>query len=960
MQEKPLSENETLPKAYEAKVTDAKWYQFWNDQGFFKADPLSSKPAYCIVIPPPNVTGSLHMGHALVNTLQDVLIRWKRMLGFETAWIPGTDHAGIATQTTVERHLIKTLGKKRKDFSREEFLSHVWNWKEQNEHQILGQLKRLGCSCDWSRLRFTMDEGNNSAVRSTFKKLYDDGVIYRGDYLVNWDPVTQTALADDEVEYEERQSSMWHLKYPLQDGTGFIHIATTRPETMLGDTAIAVSPKDERYQHLIGKMVLLPLMNRSIPIIADYLVDPTFGTGMVKVTPAHDPNDYQMGMTHKLPFINIMTPDGKINENGGDFESLTMEEARKTVVKALQAAGFVDKIEPHTNRVGLSYRSKAVIEPYMSKQWFVHMESFGKKLSSAIREEKVKIIPENWENTYFHWIDNLRDWCISRQLWWGHRIPIWYSLENPEQMICYAGEGVPPEVAAAPDKWQQDEDVLDTWFSSALWPFATLGWPEKTPELKKFYPNAVLVTGHDILFFWVARMMMMGEYIMGEVPFPETFLHGLIYAKSYWRNVEGGGIAYVSEQERYDYEMGKPIPKDVENKWEKMSKTKGNIIDPIDIIEQYGTDAIRLALCASPSQAREIDLDLRRFEEFKNFANKIWNGARFVLMNLEGDPNSGTFPLTIEEFEKGIDEDLLLLEDRWLFSVLNRTIATVNSKLSTYLFDQATMEAYDFFWKLFCSYYVEMAKPYLFGKIGIPAQRLNKQKILVVVLLDAIRLMHPMAPFITEELFQLLKARFTGAIPAKNCDLYTKEAIEALSKEGCIVAPYPSIISQSDSNSAIEADFATIEEVVYTVRNLRGEMKIPPGTATDIHLIGNNNDPSFKLLSANSNILKALVKTNAIIMENNEISNIGLTSSAMVGGLKIMIPIPKELMEKEKTRLIKENEKIVISLQKMQTQLDNAEFVKNAPSQLIEKQRQQKLQLETELEEIKVKLEKMM
>ncbi|MGZ6298244.1 MAG: valine--tRNA ligase, partial [Parachlamydiaceae bacterium] len=629
--------NDTYPKAYEAKSIDSKWYDFWLKKRFFSADPASEKPPYSIVMPPPNVTGALHMGHALVNTLQDVLIRWKRMSGFETLWIPGTDHAGISTQTVVERHLINSTGKRRKDFAREEFLNHVWKWKEENQHRIINQLKRLGCSCDWERQRFTMDEGNNTAVRLTFKRLYDEGLIYRGDRLVNWDPVTQTTLSDDEVEYEERNSFLWHFKNPLSDGSGYIHLATTRPETMLGDTAVAVSPKDARYQHLIGQTVRLPLMNRDIPIIADHLVDPTFGTGVVKVTPAHDPNDYQMGLTHQLPMINIMTPDGKVNENGGSFAGLSFEEARQAVVKEMEALGLVDKIEPHINRVGVSYRSKAMIEPYLSKQWFVRMDGFANRLRSAITEGKIKLVPKNWENTYFHWINNLRDWCISRQLWWGHRIPIWYSKTNPETMICYAGEGLPSEVAAAPEEWEQDEDVLDTWFSSQLWPFSTLGWPTETPELKRFYPNSTLITGHDILFFWVARMLLIGEYIMGELPFPETFLHGLIYAKSYWRDAPGGGIAYVSPEERDLYEHGKPIPKDVKYRYEKMSKTKGNIIDPLEIIDAYGTDAIRMALCASASQAREIDLDLRRFEEFKNFTNKVWNGARFVLMNLEAD-----------------------------------------------------------------------------------------------------------------------------------------------------------------------------------------------------------------------------------------------------------------------------------------------------------------------------------
>ena len=433
--------NDSYPKAYEAKSVDPKWYSFWQKKGFFTANASSKKPPYCIVMPPPNVTGALHMGHALVNTLQDVLIRWKRMSGFEALWLPGTDHAGISTQTVVERHLIQTTGKRRKDFEREEFLSHVWKWKEENQHRIINQLKCLGCSCDWTRERFTMDAGNNKAVRVTFKRLFDAGLIYRGDRLVNWDPVTQTTLSDDEVEYEDRASFLWHFKYPLSDGSGYVHLATTRPETMLGDTAVAISPKDARYRHLVGKTILLPLMDRPIPIIEDFLVDPEFGTGVVKVTPAHDPNDYQMGLTHKLPFINILTPDGTINENGGKFAGLSIEEAREAVVNEMKTLGLLEKVEPHINRVGVSYRSKATIEPYLSKQWFVKMDSFKEKLQAAVTGGKVKLIPKNWENTYFHWIDNLRDWCISRQLWWGHRIPIWYSVADPEKFICHDGRG---------------------------------------------------------------------------------------------------------------------------------------------------------------------------------------------------------------------------------------------------------------------------------------------------------------------------------------------------------------------------------------------------------------------------------------------------------------------------------------------------------------------------------------
>lgn len=939
-----------LPKSYNSETVEKKWIHFWEERRFSKADAKSSKPPYCIVIPPPNVTGVLHMGHAIVNTLQDILIRWHRMLGYEALWIPGTDHAGISTQTVVERHLMKTLGKKRSDFSREEFLQHVWKWKEENENQIINQLKRIGCSCDWSRQRFTMDAGNNRAVRTMFKKLYDQNLIYRGDYLVNWDPVTQTAIADDEVEYEERQSFLWHFKYPLKDGSGFVQIATTRPETMLGDTAIAVSPNDPRYTSLIGKTVILPLMEREIPVIADHTVDPTFGTGMVKVTPAHDPNDYQMGLTHHLPFISILTLDGKINENGGKFKGKTIAEARQAVVEAMKELGYLEKIEPHVNRVGISYRSKATIEPLMSKQWFVRLSQFAPTLQSAVEEERVKLIPKNWENTYFHWIDNLRDWCISRQLWWGHRIPIWYHTEDPSRMICYDGEDLPDEVKKEPGKWRQDEDVLDTWFSAALWPFSTLGWPDETEDLKHFYPTSVLVTGYDILFFWVARMMMMGEYAMKEVPFYETFLHGLIYGKSYWRNISGGGVAYVSSEERKEYELGKNLPKDVHFRWEKMSKSKGNIIDPLEIIDQYGTDAMRMALCASNPQAREIDLDLRRFEEFKNFANKVWNGARFVFMNLEG--------LTADEFSQGVDEKLFALEDHWILSVLNRTIRDVNKHLKEYYFDQAAMEAYDFFWKEFCSYYVEISKPILFGKVGTIEEKKNKQKLLAIVLGLSMRLIHPMAPFITEELFQLLKDNLKGIKALPHVDPYTVEAIKALQAPACMVAPYPQVIREGDLNPKIDQTFDLVEKVVYTIRNIRGEIKLQPSIATDVHIVGAPHDSQLNILESNQTIIKALVRTNKIELHSQE-PHLGLTGTGVVENLKILIPLPPELLNQEKNRLEKEKEKLTATLEKMRSQLANQEFVKNAPSELIEKQRKTLSQTENELQELTNKLSKL-
>ncbi|MBF5060015.1 valine--tRNA ligase [Candidatus Neptunochlamydia vexilliferae] len=905
---------EELPKAYNPDVTEEKWYYFWERKGVFHVDPLSDKEPYCIVMPPPNVTGVLHMGHALVNALQDVMIRWKRMEGYEALWVPGLDHAGISTQTVVERDLIAKTGKRRSDFERKEFLGHVWKWKEKSEDRIVGQLKRLGCSCDWLRKRFTMDEESNLAVRTLFKKMYEEGLIYQGDYLVNWDPVTETALADDEVEYEERETKLWHFRYPLEEGEGHLTIATTRPETMLGDVAVAVSPKDPRYKKLVGKNVVLPIVNRVIPIVADNYVDPEFGTGVVKITPAHDPNDWELGKRHDLPLINILNSNGTLNENGLEYEGLSMEEARRHVVTRMKELGHLEKIDPYTHRVGVSYRSKAIIEPYLSKQWFIKMEPFKKKLIDAVKKGRVKIIPKNWESTYFHWIENLRDWCISRQLWWGHRIPIWKHESG--KIICYEGTGRPPEVVENPEGWSQDPDVLDTWFSSALWPFSTLGWPHTTHELKKFYPNSTLITGHDILFFWVARMIMMGEYVMGEAPFAETSLQGLIFGKSYWRENKEGGITYASLEEKKAFDLGTTPPKEVHSKWEKMSKSKGNVIDPIEIINTYGTDAMRMALAASATHSPQIDLDRRRFEEFKNFANKVWNGSRFVLMNLT---------LTAEEFQEGLGP--LALEDRWILSVLNRTIEEMKTHFEGYHFDRAAMRSYTFFWDEFCAYYVEMAKPTLFAKNEASK---HKQKVLLIVLLAAIRLMHPIAPFITEEIFQKLKERFPHIKPS-NADPYTAEAIEALLSPACIVSPYPKVINKKDISPEIEETFAFLNEIVYAIRNIRAEMQLPPGAKTDVIIEGKT-----EAIEPHGSIISSLVRTQSLSF-NPEEKPSGFTSSALVKGLKILIPLPEELQEKEKKRLEKEVEKLTGQIASLNKQLSNPNFVERAPAELVNK-----------------------
>jgi valyl-tRNA synthetase len=933
-----------LSKSYEPQEIEKKWYLFWEEKQFFKADPDSLKPAFCICMPPPNVTGVLHMGHALVNTLQDVLIRWKRMSGYEALWVPGTDHAGIATQTVVERHLLATEGKRRKDFTRKEFFQEIWQWKEASENQILNQLKKLGCSCDWSRLCFTMDKERSLAVCTLFKKMFDDDLIYRGDYLVNWDPVSQTALADDEVEYEEKSSFLWYINYSFEDvPEQFITVATTRPETMLGDTALAVSIRDERYKHLIGKRVIVPFVERSIPIIADHLVDPSFGTGVVKVTPAHDLNDYQMGQTHKLDSINIMTPDGRINEQGKEFSGLTMQEARIAIVDALQKRNFISRIEPHNHRVGISYRSKAIIEPYLSKQWFVRVSQFKDRLRKVVEDKKVHLIPPHWENTYFHWIDHLRDWCISRQLWWGHQIPIWYNKNNPDQILVFDGINLPLEVQKDPDHWYQDEDVLDTWFSSAIWPFSTLGWPHQTQELKKFYPNSTLITGHDILFFWVARMILMGEYALNQPPFPEVFLHGLIYGKSYWRHQENGSIAYLTHAERLPYELGQTPPSEIHSKWEKMSKSKGNIIDPLEVIDFYGTDAMRMGLCASATQARQIDLDRRRFEEFKNFVNKIWNGARFVFMNIED--------LSADHFATGLDLSILTLEDHWIFSLLNRTIQSVNGYLKEYAFDKALSTAYDFFWNQFCAYYVELAKPILANPAS--ADRENKQKILSLVLFSSIRLLHPIAPFVTEEIFDKVKQKLDSQTENK-IDPYTQEALLALKHSACIVSNYPQAILE-DIRPDVEETFTFLDQVTHAIRTIRAEMQMPPNMAIDLFIQAPSHDEQRIALEKNCNFLKALIRIQSITF-TEEVQSLPFSAEMLISSLKLQIPLPQELKIREKIRLVKEKEKLIQQQNKLRTQLANTNFLEKAPSSLVSTLKDNLSQAEKQLEETLGKL----
>jgi valyl-tRNA synthetase len=929
-----------LPKTFDAASCEERWLRIWQEGAYFQAHPESHKPAFCLVIPPPNVTGALHMGHALVNTIQDILCRWKRMSGEDVLWVPGTDHAGIATQTVVERHLLASEGKRRQEFGREDFLARVWEWKEKYGERIVEQLKALGCSCDWSRQRFTLDATCNRAVLRMFKLLFEAGLIYRGDRLVNWDPVTQTALADDEVEYEEKDGFLWTIAYPLKDGSGEILVATSRPETMLGDVAVAVHPDDPRYRSFLGKELLLPLSDRSIPVVGDHRVERDFGTGAVKITPAHDHLDWEIGQSHSLPAVNVMTADGRLRDFCGPFAGLSMEAGRTAVVSALQELGLLRHVEKVKRRVGVSYRSKAVIEPFLSKQWFVRASTFKQRLHEMVQSGEVDLIPGSWDATYYHWIDNLRDWCISRQLWWGHRIPIWYRRQDHDQMICWDQIGTPPEVAADPDAWEQDPDVLDTWFSSALWPFAVLGWPDQTVELSRYYPNSVLVTGWDILFFWVARMLMAGEFAMGQPPFPKVFLHGLIYGKSYWKVWEDGSIHYLPQEERLALDMGAPIPKDVHSRWEKMSKSKGNVIDPVEIARQYGTDAMRMALVATNPQARQIDLDRRRFDEAKNFMNKVWNGARFVLMNLTGER-----PLLGADLSSGLDSAKLGLDDRWILERLAQATRDVQGSLERFSFDQAAHAAYSFFWDDFCSVYVETAKPAL-NSPSDEARKL-KQKILLVVLCSAIRLLHPMTPFITEELFSLLKGHL-GALPVLT-DGPLAECLNALQAPVCAVAPFPKA-SAAPMDLSVMDQFSLVQRMIHALRNIRGEMQVPPGMSVDVFVVSSRT-AERDALERELAIVKSLVRVGTVIFQQ-ECPEVGMQAVAAIGEIRLIVPLPAELRDREGQRLDKEVLRLEQAIAK--SPLHNAEFIQRAPEKLVATHREALQKLEQELAAVRL------
>ncbi len=863
-----------LPKSYDFKEVEEKWYRFWEEKGYFRPRLDPRKPKFSVVIPPPNVTGSLHIGHALNNTIQDILVRYKRMDGYDTLWVPGTDHAGIATQNVVERELARE-GKTRHDLGREAFLKRVWEWKERFGNRIIEQLKRLGASCDWSRLRFTMDEGLSRAVREVFVRLWEEGLIYRGDYIINWCPRCHTALADIEVEHRPTPGKLWYIRYPLAEGQGEVVVATTRPETMLGDTAVAVHPEDERYRDLVGRKVRLPLLGREIPVIADPAVDPEFGTGAVKVTPAHDFADFEMAERHGLPRVKIMDEDGKMTPEAGPYAGLERFEARKRVVADLEAQGFLVKTEDYEVMLGHCYRCDCVVEPLLSKQWFVRTKPLAQPATAAVENGFIRLVPENWNNLYFDWMHRIRDWCISRQIWWGHRIPAWTCEDCGKTSVAREDLEVCPECGSR--RIRQEEDVLDTWFSSALWPFSTLGWPEKTEDLRAFYPTSVLVTSFDILFFWVARMIMMGIHFMGNIPFRTVYIHALVR----------------------------------DEKGQKMSKSRGNVIDPVVMIEKYGADALRFTLAALAAQGRDIKLSEARIEGYKHFVNKIWNAIRFVLLNLK-DFRPRELPL----------EELPLVS-RWILSRLSYTVERVRDRLEAYEFDQAALAIYHFFWHEFCDWYIEAAKLYLRGEEA----RKATQEVLLRVAEASLRLLHPFMPFVTEELWQ--------ALPHEG--------------ESIMLAPYPRA-EEFPRDPEAEEKMSFLMEIVVALRNIRADYNLHP--TREIPAVVLSEKKAWRdLLQAEAPLVKLLARLSEL--EVREAGRPEAAASVVLSEAEVFVPLSGLVdMAQELSRLYKEKEKTEKELSRVETRLKNPQFLAKAPSEVVEKEKARARELQEKLQRI--------
>lgn len=846
-----------LAKAYEPHEVEERIYEFWMNGKYFHAEVDSKKKPYTIVIPPPNITGQLHMGHALDETLQDILIRFRRMQGYSALWLPGTDHASIATEAKIVEAM-KQEGVTKEDIGRDGFMKRAWEWKEKYGGTIISQLKKLGSSCDWDRERFTLDEGCSKAVKEVFVKLYNEGLIYRGERMINWCPNCKTSISDAEVDFAEKDGNFWHIRYPLADGSGYLNLATTRPETMLGDTAVAVHPEDERYQHLIGKMLILPLVGREIPIVADTYVEQDFGTGVVKITPAHDPNDFEVGLRHNLPVINIMDESGVINENGGEYQGMDRLDARKKIVKALEEQGYLIKVEPIKHNVGTCYRCKTVVEPRVSKQWFVKMEPLAKPAVKAVEDGEVKFVPERFDKIYFNWMNNIKDWCISRQLWWGHRIPAWYCDDCNE--ITVSRETPHACCKCGSTHIHQDEDTLDTWFSSALWPFSTLGWPDNTEELNYFYPTSTLVTGYDIIFFWVARMIFSGLAHMGKVPFDTVFIHGIVR--------DANGV--------------------------KMSKSLGNGIDPLEVIDQYGADALRFMLATGNSPGNDMRYSPEKVEASRNFANKIWNAARFILMNLEGHEIKNELP------------NELTTEDKWIISSFNRVAKEITENLEKFELGIAAQKIYDFLWDVFCDWYIEIAKIRMNSDDAQTAQ--NAREVLVWVMTGTLKLLHPFMPFITEEIWQTL--------PHEG--------------DALIVAQWPEYCQEHDFPEA-ELEMQRIMDVIRGVRNRRAEMNVPPSRKTNLY-IATAEPNTFENGIA---ILNKLAYATQITI--GQAFDIEGAVTIVTNDAKVYIPMD-ELVDKkaELARLNKELETAKKQFAQVNGKLNNQGFLSKAPAQVVE------------------------
>jgi valyl-tRNA synthetase len=886
MEEDHRMSSDLLDKGYEPHDVERRWYAFWEENHLFAAEEQSPRRSYSIVIPPPNVTGVLHMGHALNNTLQDVLCRYRRLRGDNVLWMPGTDHAGIATQNVVERKLAQE-GTDRHALGRERFIAEVWKWRQASGSAIINQLKRLGASCDWKRERFTMDEGLSRAVRKVFVDLYHQGLIYRGDYIINWCHRCHTALADLEVEHEEVDGHLYHIRYPFADGSGGIPIVTTRPETMLGDTAVAVNPEDERFRDLKAAAVTLPLMDREIPIIRDAYVDMSFGSGGLKVTPAHDPNDFEIGLRHNLPSVKVIGDDGRMTAEAGRFQGLERFACRKAVVAELKALGLLEKVESYRHSVGHCYRCKTVIEPNLSRQWFVRTKPLAEKAIAAVRNGGTRIVPESWAGTYFDWMENIRDWCISRQIWWGHQIPAWTCEACGEIVVAMEAPAACPRCSG---RLTQEEDVLDTWFSSALWPFSTMGWPDETPLLKTFYPTSVLVTGFDILFFWVARMMMMGLHFMQAVPFRDVYVHALV------RDEEG----------------------------QKMSKSKGNVIDPLDIIERYGTDAFRFTLAAFAAQGRDIKMSEKRVEGYRHFINKLWNAARFSLMHLDRAYDAPP-------------PDALSLADRWILSRLNRVTAEVSQALDAYRFNDAAAGLYNFVWHEFCDWYLEAIKPALHGKLA-PQAREASLSVLWRVLHDLLILLHPFIPFVTEEIWHklpgadgsIMRAQFPADRPAA---------------EG--VTPDPEA----------ESRMGLVIEVISGIRNVRGEMGIAPGMALEV-VIHANDAAARSTVEAHREIIINLARLKSLAVTANP-ERPRASATAVARGATIYVRLEGIIdFAREIERLEKELGKLAKEASSVAKKLHNQDFLAKAPAEVVAKVRAQQQELTDKQQKLQATLDK--